>query len=290
MHNFIKNRLKQRGAALVEYAVLLSFVCAVGWSFVGSNNGMTGSIGSIIHSVERLLGMNGVVNVDKNNWINFGGKLSSENLTLNGQKDKDGNWSWKNIYTDDNGDRYAGSAFLDSNAPDGSKNASAAAKQLIDAMFNEGKFGGVDPVSWAFTEGYEANGCKQSLNLYWSNCDWTAYPDKKVPIMQMNQEAGGNVKYYVAMANVDSKGNLGLWNEAAALKGNVTYFGPGGTQQPLSSDPSGKAPTNYNGVETSSNALANISGLAFDNYNEAQKVYYDLVAQHNIKVNNNYSK
>ena len=101
MHNFIKNRLKQRGAALVEYAVLLSFVCVVGWSFVGSNNGMTGSIGSIIHSVERLLGMNGVVNVDKNNWINFEGKLPG-NLTLSGQKDKDGNWSWKNIYTDDN--------------------------------------------------------------------------------------------------------------------------------------------------------------------------------------------
>ena len=101
MHNFIKNRLKQRGAALVEYAVLLSFVCAVGWSFVGSNNGMTGSIGSIIHSVERLLGMNGVVNVDKSNWINFEGKLPSEGLTLSGQKDKDGNWSWSNIWTDD---------------------------------------------------------------------------------------------------------------------------------------------------------------------------------------------
>ena len=69
---------------------------------MGSNNGMTGSIGSIIHSVERLLGMNGVVNVDKSNWINFGGKLSSENLTLSGQKDKDGKWSWSNIYTDDN--------------------------------------------------------------------------------------------------------------------------------------------------------------------------------------------
>ena len=78
MHNFIKNRLKQRGAALVEYAVLLSFVCAVGWSFVGSNNGMTGSIGSIIHSVERLLGMNGVVNVDSSKWINFEGKLSGD--------------------------------------------------------------------------------------------------------------------------------------------------------------------------------------------------------------------
>ena len=286
LHNFIKNRLKQRGAALVEYAVLLSFVCAVGWSFVGSNNGMTGSIGSIIHSVERLLGMNGVVNVDDGNWINFGGtgegsaNLGSGNFT-------NGGWTWKDIYTDDNGDRYAGSAFLDSNAPDGSKNASAAAKQLIDAMFNEGKFGGVDPVSWAFTEGCGEK--TQSLNLYWSNCDWNECAGGKVPIMQMNQEADGVKKYYVAMANVDRDGNLGLWNEAAALKGDVTYFGPGGMTKPLSSASDGKAPANYNGVETSSHALAS-SGLAFTDYNEAQKAYYDLVAQNNIKVNNNYSK
>ena len=286
LHNFIKNRLKQRGAALVEYAVLLSFVCAVGWSFVGSNNGMTGSIGSIIHSVERLLGMNGVVNVDDGNWINFEGKLPG-NLTLSGQKDKDGNWSWKNIYTDDNGDRYAGSAFLDSNNAPNSKYASEAAQKLIDAMYEKGSFGGVDPVSWAFTEGCGEK--TQSLNLYWSNCDWTAYSDKKVPIMQMNQEAGGKVKYYVAMANVDNNGNLGLWNQAAALKGTVTYFGPEGTTQTLSSATSGQAPANNNGVDTASKKLEN-SGLAFTDYNEAQKVYYDLVAKNNIKVNNNYSK
>ena len=288
MHNFIKNRLKQRGAALVEYAVLLSFVCAVGWSFVGSNNGMTGSIGSIIHSVERLLGMNGVVNVDDSNWINFDGKGTGPASIAN--KIFNDGWTWSNIWTDDSGDRYAGSAFLESEDAN-SKNASLAAKQLIDAMFNEGSFGGVDPVSWAFTEGYEANGCKQSLNLYWSNSDWTKLPTgSQVPIMQMNQAAGGNVKYYVAMANVGENGSIALWNEAAALKGNVTYYGPGGTQQPLWSNPSGKAPTNYNDVATSSNALANISGLAFTDYNEAQKAYYDLVAKNNIKVNNNYSK
>ena len=284
MHNFIKNRLKQRGAALVEYAVLLSFVCAVGWSFVGSNNGMTGSIGSIIHSVERLLGMNGVVNVDDGNWINFGGtgegsaNLGSGNFT-------NGGWTWKDIYTDDNGDRYAGSAFLDSNAPDGSKNASAAAKQLIDAMFNEGKFGGVDPVSWAFTEGYGEN--TQSLNLYWSNCDWTAYPNGKVPIMQMNQEAGGNVKYYVAMANVGENGSIALWNQAAALKGTVTYFDPQGKPTEIICSKT-SATNGYGGVETSPSNLS--SDLAFSDYNEAQKVYYDLVAKNNIKVNNNYSK
>lgn len=286
MHNFIKNRLKQRGAALVEYAVLLSFVCAVGWSFVGSNNGMTGSIGSIIHSVERLLGMNGVVNVDSSKWINFEGKLSGD-LTLNGKKDENGQWSWSNIYTDDNGDRYAGSAFLESADAPYSQAASKAAQQLIDAMYEKGSFGGVDPVSWAFTEGCGEN--TQSLNLYWSNCDWTAYPNEKVPIMQMNQEAGGDRKYYVAMANVDKDGNLGLWNQAAALKGEVTYFGPEGTTQTLSSATSGQAPANNNGVDTASKKLEN-SGLAFTDYNEAQKAYYDLVAQHKIKVNNNYSK
>lgn len=285
LHIFVKNRLKQRGAALVEYAVLLSFVCAVGWSFVGSNNGMTGSIGSIIHSVERLLGMNGVVNVDKSNWIDFDGKLSGD-FTLSGKKDENGQWSWSNIYTDDKGDRYAGSAFLESEDAN-SKNASLAAKQLIDAMFNEGSFGGVDPVSWAFTEG--CGETTQSLNLYWSNCDWNECAGGKVPIMQMNQEANGRVQYYVAMANVDDKGNLGLWNEAAALKGDVTYFGPGGTTKDLSSALDGEAPKNYNYADTASKKLEN-SGLAFDNYNDAQKAYYELVTQNNIKVNNNYSK
>ena len=283
MHNFIKNRLKQRGAALVEYAVLLSFVCAVGWSFVGSNNGMTGSIGSIIHSVERLLGMNGVVNVDKSNWINFGGtgegsaNLGSGNFT-------NGGWTWKDIYTDDKGDRYAGSAFLESEDAN-SKNASLAAKQLIDAMFNEGSFGGVDPVSWAFTEG--CGETTQSLNLYWSNCDWNECAGGKVPIMQMNQEANGRVQYYVAMANVDKDGNLGLWNQAAALKGEVTYVNPqGGTTTITYTQDT--APANYNGVATASKNLD--SSLVFTNYNEAQKAYYELVAQNNIKVNNNYSK
>lgn len=286
MHNFIKNRLKQRGAALVEYAVLLSFVCAVGWSFVGSNNGMTGSIGSIIHSVERLLGMNGVVNVDKNNWINFEGPGKGQ-ANLGSGNFSDGGWTWKNIYTDDKGDRYAGSAFLECDKTN-SVNASEAAKQLIDAMYEKGSFGGVDPVSWAFTEGYGAGGYEQSLNLYWSNSDWTQLaPGSQVPIMQMNQESGGEVKYYVAMANVGENKSIALWNQAAALKGTVTYFNPQG--QPTEIICSKTSATNgYGGVETSPSNLS--SGLAFSDYNEAQKVYYDLVAKNNIKVNNNYSK
>ena len=285
MHIFVKNRLKQRGAALVEYAVLLSFVCAVGWSFVGSNNGMTGSIGSIIHSVERLLGMPGVVYVDKENQVHFNGTGTGD-VGIGGKVDEYGNWDWFDIWTDDKGDRYAGSAFLGSDAPN-SKNASAAAKQLIDAMFEQGSFGGVDPVSWAFTEGYGAGNYEQSLNLYWSNSDWSSIPaGSQVPIIQMNKEENGNLKYYVAMANV-SNGKLELWNEAAALKGTVTYVGPNETKEIKCTETT--APSNYTGVATSSKALEN-SGLAFDNYNDAQKAYYDLVAKHNINVNNGYKK
>ena len=154
-------------------------------------------------------------------------------------------------------------------------------------MFNEGSFGGVDPVSWAFTEG--CGETTQSLNLYWSNCDWNECAGGKVPIMQMNQEANGQRKYYVAMANVGENGSIALWNEAAALKGDVTYFGPGGKKQDLSCDADGEAPKNYNYAATASKKLEN-SGLAFTDYNEAQKVYYELVTQNNIKVNNNYSK
>ena len=76
-------------------------------------------------------------------------------------------------------------------------------------MFEKGSFGGVDPMSWAFSEGCGTN--SQSLNLYWSNCEWGDYVGGQVPIMQMNKDANGDVKYYVAMANVGDNGSLALW-------------------------------------------------------------------------------
>ena len=287
MNNSIVRSVKQRGTAIVEYVVILSFVCVVGWGFVGSDNGMTGSIGSIINSVERLLGMTGVVYVDEGKWLNFKGEGSGAANLGGGTFSENGGWTWKHIYTDDDGKRYAGSAFLDSTDVD-SKNASNAAKQLIDSMFNDGSFGGVDPMSWAFTEGCGGS-YEQSLNLYWSNSDWYSIPNgQQVPIIQMNKEKNGDLKYYVAMANV-SDGKLELWNQAAALKGQVTYYGPNGKSETLTSSTSGSAPGNYNGVETASRNLSD-KNLSFDNYNDAQKVYYDLVAQNGIKVNNSYNK
>lgn len=286
MNNSIVRSVKQRGTAIVEYVVILSFVCVVGWGFVGSDNGMTGSIGSIINSVERLLGMTGVVYVDEGKWLNFKGTGSGTANLGGGTFSENGGWTWKHIYTDDNGDRYAGSAFLESTY-DNSKNASEAAKQLIDAMFEQGSFGGVDPVSWAFTEGCEAGSVKQSLNLYWSNSDWFNIPEgQQVPIMQMNKEDNGDVKYYVAMANV-SNGKLELWNQAAALKGNVTYVKKDGGTVPIECDMTSKQ---NNGVLANTSSLKLGSEFAFTDYNKAQEAYYKLVAENGITVNNSYKK
>lgn len=287
MKKLILENLKQCGAAVIEYVVILSFVCVVGWGFVGSDNGMTGSIGSIINSVERLLGMTGVIYVDKENQLHFGGEgfgpISLGNKTF-GQSDK---WTWSDIWTDDKGDRYAGSAFLGEGQTK-SEIASGAAKQLIDAMFEDGSFGGVDPMSWAFTEGYKLGNDNQSLNLYWSNSDWSNFqPGDPVPIIQMSQGADGNKKYYVAMAEMGDNGSIGLWNEVAALKGTVTYVDPQGGTTVLQCTQE-TAPTRYNGVAT---AAPNLNqNLAFTDYNKAQEAYYKLVAEKGITVNNSYKK
>ncbi len=49
-------RLGKRGTAIVEYAIILAFVAAVGSSFT-SDAGMAGSIKSIIGNVNQLLGV-----------------------------------------------------------------------------------------------------------------------------------------------------------------------------------------------------------------------------------------
>lgn len=49
-------KLGKRGTAVVEYAVILAFVAAIGTSFT-SDNGMSGSIKGIVGKVEQMLGL-----------------------------------------------------------------------------------------------------------------------------------------------------------------------------------------------------------------------------------------
>ena len=55
---WMKAKMGQRGAALVEYAILLAFVALVGAAFIDGSNGATiaGSAKSIVDKVSALLG------------------------------------------------------------------------------------------------------------------------------------------------------------------------------------------------------------------------------------------
>lgn len=280
----LKKFLKQTGVAMTEYAVLLAFVAAVGASFT-SDSGLSSGISGAMNKVVSVFGyFGGYKEVAADNQPHFGGTGSGVLSGIDFGSHESNKWSWKNIYTNDSG-QEAGSAFLEY-GNEQSKLASKYAKELLDQMYKAGSFGGVDPMSWAFTEGCGTN--TQSLNLYWSNSDWESISNGTVPIIQMNKEAGSyKAQYYVAMANVKD-GKLQLWNEAAALKGNVSYVNPSGGTVELSCNANTK-PGNNGAAETSSLAIANNHPkLAFSDFNEAQKAYYDLVSKNNIQTQNNY--
>ena len=278
----LKKFLKQTGVAMTEYAVLLAFVAAVGASFT-SDSGLSSGISGAVSKVVSVFGyFGGYKEVAAGNQPHFDGRGQDVLDGLGSGHFASGNWSWEKIYTNDDG-QEAASAFLDEQSKSGL--ASGYAKELLDQMYAAGSFGGVDPVSWAFTEGCGTN--TQSLNLYWSNSYWKNIDNGTVPIIQMNKEAGKDTaQYYVAMANVKD-GKLQLWNQAAALKGEVSYVNAStGEMVDMKCDATGSAPANGTNVNTASQKLD--SSLAFSNYNDAQKAYYDLVSKHNIQTQNNY--
>lgn len=279
----LKKFLKQTGVAMTEYAVLLAFVAAVGASFT-SDSGLSSGISGAMNKVVSVFGyFGGYKEVAADNQPHFGGTGSGVLSGIDFGSHESNKWSWKNIYTNDSG-QEAGSAFLEDGNPK-SQSASKYAKELLDQMYAAGSFGGVDPMSWAFTEGCGTN--TQSLNLYWSNSDWKSIGEGSVPIIQMNKEAGSDkAQYYVAMAKVED-GKLQLWNQAAALKGDVSYVNAtNGGMVNMTCDATGSAPTDGKNVNTASQKLD--SSLAFTDFNAAQKAYYDLVSKHNIPTQNNY--
>ena len=278
----LKKYLKQTGVAMTEYAVLLAFFAAVGASFT-SDSGLSSGISGAVSKVVSVFGyFGGYKEVAAGNEPHFSGTGSGVLSGIEFGTHESDKWSWKNIYTNDSG-QEAASAFLDEQGKRGL--ASGYAKELLDQMYEAGSFGGVDPMSWAFTEGCGTN--TQSLNLYWSNSDWKSIRDGSVPIIQMNQEARSNkVQYYVAMANVEG-GKLQLWNQAAALKGEVSYVdATNGGMVKMTCDATDRAPTDGTSVNTASQKLD--STLAFTDFNEAQKAYYDLVNKYKIPTQNNY--
>ena len=113
-------RLGKRGTAIVEYAIILAFAAAVGSSFT-SENGMTGSIKSIIGNVNQMLGVAAgkeeskvAVSENAKQWSSLLNDLYNEVITANPnpegklmeikiyKSDVDGNSTIQYSYYDDN--------------------------------------------------------------------------------------------------------------------------------------------------------------------------------------------
>lgn len=52
---YVEAKLGQRGAAIVEYAMLLAFVAIVAAAFLGEGDGIVGKIANIVSNINGLL-------------------------------------------------------------------------------------------------------------------------------------------------------------------------------------------------------------------------------------------
>ena len=282
----------QNGSVLIEYIIILSFIACLAVFFSFRSWGLDAHIHNAKQQIIAALGFGDgnnyeVAIVDKNPVFSGSGKqgvTGTINNIANGTE-----WSWKDLYTndktDDNG-AACGSFFLKNGEPgedatkyqQNSYNVSKYAESLLNGIYT----GSIATTSWAFTEGCGTN--TQSLNLYWSNYDWSQFTgsNKQIPILQMCQEKpkdkNSPVNYYVAYANLDSNGNIALNNEAAALKGNVTYISPSGDKVTLKGDKKTEV-IDIQRFETSSNQLD--SSLAYSDFNSAQAAYMKAVQEFN---------
>ena len=293
----IMKKYVQNGSVLIEYIIILSFIACLAVFFSFRSWGLDAHIHNAKQQIMTALGFGDgnnyeVAIVDKlpdftgNGTTDEGKKVSGTiNNNINGKTQ----WTWKDLYTSDGktaSDAACGSFFLDeSNNTDSFNddyfNNSKTTSEYAEKLLSQLNTGSVATTSWAFTEGYGNN--SQSLNLYWSNYDWSQFAGsgKQIPILQMNQEKPGPdspTSYYVAMANVDSNGNISLRNQAAALAGNVTYVTPSGEKVNLNGNNVVKN-DGINRFETSSNQLS--SSLAYSDFNSAQAAYMKAVQEFN---------
>lgn len=293
----IMKKYTQKGSVLIEYIIILSFIACLAIFFSYRSWGLDPYIHNAKQQIIAALGFGDgnnyeVAIVDK--LPNFSGTKQTEGTdkvsgTINNKVNGKTEWTWRDLYTNDGkgeGDAACGSFFLDSDNNTEAINDkyfqnSATTSEYAEKLLAGLNTGSVDTTSWAFTEGHGEN--NQSLNLYWSNYNWSDFAGKNVPILQMNQEkpgtsSAGPTQYYVVMANIDNNGNIKLKNQAAALDGKVTYITQSGDRVELSGT---KSVTNdgINRFETSSNQLS--SSLAYSDFNSAQAAYMKAVQEFN---------
>ena len=184
-------RYNQKGTALVEYAVLLSFVGVIALSF-GGDNGLTGSISGAVNkatnTINMTLGMSG---------------FSEEALKNALVQMKDSNYKTYE-FDSQTGHVVLGSDFIDGSTYD---NSIAASKNFEKDFLSKLNFGEVSLESWRFLNEGQGSLTSQYAYLVWSDTDWgngnfrEVEASKTACMYARIDKSNNTVQYGVAYAN-----------------------------------------------------------------------------------------
>lgn len=224
----MRHKLNNKGTALVEYAILLSFVSVIGFSFVG-DKGFAGNINSIINSTTKVLGQ----------------ALGLQSFNEAALKDalvkmKDSGYQTSRFGTHS----VLGSFFKETDTFKGDLyDASVAKSQEFEKdVLSQIDFGEIEPESWRFFN--EVLPGEKDAFLIWSDSNWKDgnfynQSDANTPLMyaKINKEDNtvtygvgyGNpldVDDYDARINGDWTNGGGMVVIDQGIPSNMKFFNP----------------------------------------------------------------
>ena len=256
----MRKKLKNRGSALVEYAIILSFVSVIGFSFAG-DKGFAGNINGIINSTTKILGQAlGLQSFDEE-------ALKKDLIGL-----KDSGYTTSKYGTHS----VLGSFFKDKDFSDGGYEASLTNSQKFkDDFLSKMNLGEIEPESWRFFN--EVLPGEEYAYLMWSDSKWEdgdfiSQPGNKTPLMYARINKKDNtVTYGVGYGNpLDVDNYDGRINGYGANRGGMVNMNDGFTSQADLFIPWGDA-----GVKEYHSSS---SSLFTDDYNKAVSAYKDMKA------------
>ena len=256
----MRKKLKNRGSALVEYAIILSFVSVIGFSFAG-DKGFAGNINGIINSTTKILGQAlGLQSFDEE-------ALKKDLIGL-----KDSGYTTSKYGTHS----VLGSFFKNEGFADGGYEASLTNSQKFkDDFLSKMNLGEIEPESWRFFN--EVLPGEEYAYLMWSDSKWEdgdfiSQPGNKTPLMYARINKKDNtVTYGVGYGNPldvdDYDGRISGWNTGGggmlyineSTADNFKIYNPWGNEN----EPLYKAPD---------------SPVFTSDYNKAVSLYKDLKA------------
>lgn len=261
----MKKLFNNKGAALVEYAVLLSFISAIALAFVGSGglgSSISGAVNKASNAINMILGIN---------EFNEGAFKDA----LIGLKDSE----FKSV-EHDHGGKHAilGSDFIRDNlfTDETYKNSLENSQKFAEEYLSKINFGDVPAESWRFLNEGELN--QQYAYLIWSDTKWgeggfDADKTTKTACMYARiDKATNKVEYGVAYANplAVHAGN-GTINGGDTNGGGMVNISQGLTSNL-------KFDNNWYG-DNMNNYLASESPYFTSDYNTAANLYKELQTQ-----------